>query len=179
MENLFDQGKQDEAWERMISFEQEAKSDDFAIFRILWETRMEYLAARILLERNEVARAETIIQTNLESSRREGLKKNEGRFLRLLGEVQARRNESANAITTLNEAIRILKGVGNRRQLWQAHASLAATLAKSGRSAEARDQWGAAATVIHDTANGLSDTELKEGFLSAKPIKEILSKAET
>jgi Flp pilus assembly protein TadD len=139
---------------------------------------MEYLAAQILLERNEVARAETIIQTNLESSRREHLKKNEGRFLRLLGEVQARRNESANAITTLNEAIRILKGMGNRRQLWQAHATLAAAFDTFGRSAEARDQWGAAAEVVHKTANGLSDRELREGFLSARPIREILSNAQ-
>jgi tetratricopeptide (TPR) repeat protein len=179
IENLLDQGKQDEAWERIISLEQEANSDDFTNLRILWETRMQYLASQILLERNEMAHAEALIQENLERSKREHLKKNEGRFLRLLGEVQSKRNEPANAITTLNEAIRLLGEVENRRQLWQAHASLAATLAKSGRSVEARDRWGAAATVIHDTANGLSDTELKEGFLSAKPIKEILSKAQT
>ena len=178
MENLFDQGKQDEAWERIISLEQEAKSEDFTIFRILWETRMEYLAAQILLERDEVARAETLIQENLERSRREHLKKNEGRFLRLVGEVQARRKESANAFTTLNEAIRILEEVGNRRQLWQAHASLASAFERFGRSAEAGAQWGAAAEVIHGTANGLSDRELREGFLAAIPIREILRKTE-
>jgi tetratricopeptide (TPR) repeat protein len=178
MENLFDQGKPDEAWERIILLEQDAKGEDFDDFRILWEMRIRYLAARILLERNEVAQAETIIQTNLERSSREHLKKNEGRFLRLLGEVQTRRNESANAITTLNEAIRILGEVGNHRQLWQAHASLAAAFDTFGRAGEARDQWSAAGKVILNTANGLSDQDLREGFLSARPVKEILTKAE-
>ena len=46
------------------------------------------------------------------------------------------------------------------------------------RYSEAREHLGAAAEVIRKTANGLSDRELKEGFLGAEPIREILSKAE-
>ena len=103
------------------------------------------------------------------------MKKIEGRFLRLLGEVQMKRNESDNAIRSLSEAILMLKEVGNPRQLWQAHASLATVYGKLGRGAEAREQWGAAAEAIHKTANGLSGPELREGFLSAKPIREILA----
>ena len=114
---------------------------------------------------------------NLEISRREHLRKNEGRFLRLLGEVQIKRNESDNAIHSLREAIGILKEVGNPRQLWQAYASLGSGYDKLQRVSEAREQWGAAAEVIQKTANGLSDRELREGFLSAKPIRDILAKA--
>jgi Flp pilus assembly protein TadD len=105
------------------------------------------------------------------------MKKIEGRFLRLLGEVQMKRNESENAIASISEAVLILKEVGNPRQLWQAHASLASVYSKLGRLSEARDRWGAASEIIHKTANGLSDRELREGFLSAKPIREILAKA--
>jgi hypothetical protein len=47
-----------------------------------------------------------------------------------------------------------------------------------GRASEAKEQWGAAAAVIHNLANDLSDHELKEGFFRAEPIREILSKAE-
>jgi hypothetical protein len=71
----------------------------------------------------------------------------------------------------------ILKEVGNPRQLWQAYASLASAYDKLGRESEAREQWGAAAEVIRKTAGGLSDRELREGFLSAKPIRDILAKA--
>jgi hypothetical protein len=119
------------------------------------------------------------IAKNLEISKREHTKKIEGRFLRLLGEVQMKRNESDAAMQSLSEAVLILKDVGNPRQLWQAHASLASAFSKLRRESEAREQWGAAAEVIRKTAGGLSDFELREGFLSAKPIRDILAKAST
>ena len=40
-------------------------------------------------------------------------------------------------------------------------------------------QWGVAAIVIHKMANGLSDRQLREGFLGADPVREILSYAES
>lgn len=81
------------------------------------------------------------------------------------------------AISSISEAILILKEVGNPRQLWEAHASLASTYEKLRRQSEAKEQWDAAAEVIHKTANGLSDRELRERFLSAKPIRDILGNA--
>ena len=116
------------------------------------------------------------IQENLEMGRKDLMKKREGSFLRLLGEVQAKRNESENSIKTLNESIQILKEVENPRQLWQAHCSLASTFKKMGKGSEAQEQWGAASDIIQNTAKGLSDRELRDGFLNAEPIREILSK---
>ncbi|MBC8391663.1 MAG: hypothetical protein H8E17_03720 [Deltaproteobacteria bacterium] len=179
MENLFDQGKIDEAWNRMESLKEESNSDDYNMVRYVWESRMNYLAAQIVLHRNELGRAEALIQKDLERVRTKGTKKREGGFLRLLGEVQISRNESENAIENFNEAIVMLAEVGNPRQLWQAHVSLASAYEKLGRANEARNQWGEAAKIIRKTSNGLSDRELREGFLEAKPIREILSKAES
>ena len=88
-----------------------------------------------------------------------------------------KRNESDKAISSMGDAILILKEVGNPRQLWQAHASLASAYDKLKRLSEAREQCGTAAEVIRKTANGLSDRELREGFLNAKPIQEILANA--
>jgi hypothetical protein len=96
--------------------------------------------------------------------------------LRLLGEIQSKRNDPNNAIKNLTEGITLLKEVGNPRQLWQAHESLGSIYESIGRSSEANEQWGAAKEIIQNTANGLSDHKLKEGFLSAEPIKRILSK---
>jgi hypothetical protein len=76
----------------------------------------------------------------------------------------------------MSEAILILKEVGNPRQLWQAYASMASVYDKLRRGTEARDQRGAAAEVIQKTANGLSDRELRQGFLNARPIRDILAK---
>jgi class 3 adenylate cyclase/tetratricopeptide (TPR) repeat protein len=178
MENLFDKGKIDEAWNRMESLKEESRSDDYDMVRYVWESRMNYLAAQILLQRNKIGQAEVLIRKDLERTRTQGTKKREGGFIRLLGEVQIRRNESENAIENFNESIQILREVGNPRQLWQAHAFLAAAYDKLRRVSEARNQWGEAAELIRKTANGLSDLELREGFLRAEPVREILSKAE-
>ncbi len=179
MENLFDQGKLEEAWHRLRSLGEESKGGDFVRARDQRGSRMNYLAAQILVRRNELSQAEALISKNLKRSREEHAKKREGGFLRLLGEVQFSHDEIDNAVNSLNEAILVLKEVGNPRQLWQAHASLASGLAKHKHTSDAREHWGAAAEVIQNTANGLSDRELRAGFLAAKPIREILSKAES
>ncbi len=179
MENLFDQGKWDAASDRMESLKEESGSKDYDLMRYRWETRMNYLAARILLFRNEHARAEALIQEGIKTARTQNNKKREGCFLRVLGDIQFSRGEIDNAIKSINEGILVLKDVGNPRQLWEAYASLATGLGKLGRTSDAREHWGAAAEIIQDTANGLSDRELRGGFLEATPIREILSKAES
>jgi class 3 adenylate cyclase/tetratricopeptide (TPR) repeat protein len=176
MENLFDQGNTEEAWDRIISFEEESKTPDYFRARDRWEARLDFLASIILLQRGNVDRAWTRIEKNLEMSRREHTKKIEGRFLRLLGEVQMKRNKSDNAIRSLSESILLLKEVGNPRQLWEAHASRASVYDKLRRGSEAKEEWGAAADVIRKTAGGLSDQNLREGFLNAKPVRDILAK---
>jgi tetratricopeptide (TPR) repeat protein len=176
MENLFDLGDADAAWELMKSFEQEAKGDDFTRSRDRWGARLEALAAIILLDRNDAAQAELIVQRNLDMAKREHMKKYEGRFLRLLGEVQTRRGEFDQALASLSEAVRILGEVGNPRLLWQAHGSLASAYERRGRSSEAREQWGKAAEIIRRVDSGLADRQLGQGFLKARPVREILAK---
>jgi tetratricopeptide (TPR) repeat protein len=178
VENLFDQGNEDTAWERLKSLEQESRSADFDMNRYQWESRMNLLTAQILLHRNDVGAAEAIVERNLHSVQTQHMKKREGSFLRLLGEVQRRRNQHENAAATLNEAIRILAEVENPRQLWQAHHSLASTFKEMKRSGEAREQWGRAAKIIQHSANALSDRSLREGFLKAQPIRDMLSQTE-
>jgi class 3 adenylate cyclase/tetratricopeptide (TPR) repeat protein len=175
MENLFDQGKPDAAWDRIKSLEEEAKSADFDMFRYLWESRMNYLAARVLLQRNDIGQAEKYIQKCLEIAQREHLRKREGSYLRLLGELQIGKNEYENAVNTLNKGLSILEDVGNPRLLWEAYSSLALAFKQIGRTSEARNYWGLAADIIDGIANNLSDVKLKSEFLGANQIKEILS----
>ena len=179
MENLFDLGDSDLAWVRMKSFEQESRGDDYTRSRDRWGSRLEALEATILLERDDVAQAELIVLRNLPTAQREHMKKYEGRFLRLLGEVQTRRGEFDQARASLNEAIRILGEVGNPRQLWQAHGSLASSYERMGRGSEAREEWGKAAEIIRKVDSGLADRQLGRDFLNARQVREILAKYET
>ncbi len=179
MENLFDQGEIDESLKRLKAFEVASKNADYDMVRYIWESRMYCLASQILIEQNELDQAENMILNNLEEARKSDLKKRCGSFLRLLGEVQVRRNEFDHAIANYNNAIVTFKEVGNPRKLWEAHASLASAYEKMGRTDEARNQWGTAAGVIEGLANGLSDKNLREGFLMAEPVHRILSKAQS
>ena len=160
----------------MKPFEEESRSPDYYRSRDRWEARLDFLASLILLQHEKIDEAETRIAKNIEIARREHTKKIEGRFLRLLGEAQVKRNESDNAISSIGQAILILKEVGNPRQLWEAHASLASAYEKLRRESEAREQWAAATGIIQKTAHGLSDRSLQEGFLDARPIRRILAK---
>ncbi|MEJ2727226.1 MAG: adenylate/guanylate cyclase domain-containing protein [Deltaproteobacteria bacterium] len=175
MENYFDQSKLDEAWNGIQSFRIEAKGDDFKRFRHQWESRLNYLAAQILLIRNDTVQADTIIQENLKLVKDKLLKKRQGCFIRLTGELLLKQNEFENALNYLRESVHLLEEVGNPRQLWQAYASLASAFKKAGRTGEASENWGLAAHLINKTADRLSENELKSGFLNADPIKKILS----
>ena len=179
LENLFDQRNLEDAWKSLKNFEKEALSKDFDWFRFQWESRMNYLAAKILLQRNDIGQAETIILRNLERSHKNHMRKREGSFLRLLGELQISRNEFDNAVNTLNKAIHILKDVGNPRLIWEVYSSLASAFNQFGRPSEARENWGFAAEFINGVANGLSDFKNKSGFLGADPIRGILSKSDS
>ena len=175
LENYFDQGDLDEAWKGIQSFRAEAKGEDFKRFRHQWESRMNYLAAQILLIRNDTAQADTIIQENLKLAKDKLLKKRQGCFLRLAGELLLKQNELENALNYLRESVHLLEEVGNPRHLWQAYASLASAFNNAGRSSEARVNWNMSAKLIGNTANRLSDNELRSGFLNADPIRRILS----
>lgn len=179
MENLFDQGKLEEAWNRMKPFSEESKKDDFDRARDRWEVRMDYLASQILLHRGKVGPAKRLVEKNLKITQREHSKKMEGSFLRLLGEVQIRRGELDAALNNMGQAIHILLEVGNPRKIWEAYASFASVFSKMGRLSDARHQWRMATDVINRTANDLSDQDLREGFLKAGPVLEILSEAES
>ena len=175
MENYFDQGNLDEAWNGIQALKAEAKGEDFNWFRHQWESRMNYLATQILLFRNDTAQADTIIQENLKLAKDKLLKKRQGCFLRLAGELLLKQNDFENALKYMRESVDLLEEVGNPRQLWQAHAPLSSAFHNAGRSGEACENWGLAAKLIDTAANRLSDEELKSAFLNADPIKSILS----
>jgi len=178
VENLLEKGEMHKAWERLESFQQEPRGVISDAARWPWESRLNYVVARILLRRNEVKRAEAVIRDTLEKVRRSQSKKREGSLLRLLGEVNLRRNNHDQATAHIGEAIAILQKVGNPRQLWEAQAALGRTFEQLGRNSEAKEQWGAAAATIQRVSNGLSDQELKKSFLNAQPVREILARAE-
>ena len=73
----------------------------------------------------------------------------------------------------------MLEEVGNPRLLWETYSTLASAYKKLGRSSESNESWGAAKNKINMVAEGLSDLELKNGFINSQPVKNIFSEADT
>jgi class 3 adenylate cyclase/tetratricopeptide (TPR) repeat protein len=178
MENLFDKENLSDASDQIKLFSQESKDDNYDRARDRWEVRMEYLLAKIHLMEGEYDPAEKIILKNLKKTRKDHSKKMEGGFMRLLGEIKYRNKHIDGAIETLSESISILNKIGNPRTLWEAHAALAKIMQNAGKNSEARTNWNAAASIIKNVSQRLFDKQLREGFLQASPVREILSNAD-
>ena len=86
-------------------------------------------------------------------------------------------NELEIAIVTIKRSIEMLEKVGNPRLLWEAYSTLAITYNKFGRPYESTDSWGIAKSWINKVSDGLSDSELKNGYLKSRPVNAIFSKA--
>jgi hypothetical protein len=61
---------------------------------------------------------------------------------------------------------------------WKNHAALARLLVAHGRPAAARDAWGRAAAIVQQISANIADTQLRNGFLNAATVRQVLAEAE-
>ncbi|MGD9081437.1 MAG: hypothetical protein PVG96_18970, partial [Desulfobacterales bacterium] len=87
------------------------------------------------------------------------------------------RNELENATNTIKRSIEVLEKVGNPRLLWETYSTLAIAYNKLGHSNKSAKAWGHAKKWVNMVADGMSDLELKNGFLKSPQIKAILSES--
>ncbi|MCK5372479.1 MAG: tetratricopeptide repeat protein, partial [Cyclobacteriaceae bacterium] len=81
------------------------------------------------------------------------------------------------AETELNRALTLAKQLGNPTVLWKTHQAMGTLLLEQGKNKEARAEFQAALKIVEGIAEGLTDAELKEGYLKSKPIQELFSQA--
>jgi class 3 adenylate cyclase/tetratricopeptide (TPR) repeat protein len=177
MENKFDMGDVDEAWNHIIRFEEVSKHPNYDIHRIRWSTRMKDLKGNILLDRGDLDGAESLAKQCVQAATKRGIKKYVGKANRLLGKILTAREQYNQAEARLHDAIEILEKVGNPKQIWMTIAAFAELYKKMKRSDLEREQWQKAAQIVTKTAEGLQDNKLKETFISASPVKAILENA--
>ena len=177
MENKFEMGKADEAWEDLACLEEAIASPDYDFNRDRWDARMKDLKGLILLKKGDLDGAQKMVEQGLEVATKRQYKKYIGRAERLSGQILAKRDAYDLAEAKLREALSKLKEVGNPKQLWITHIALARLYEKMNRPDLEREQWQAAASVINSTADDLEDEELRTTFINAKPVREILENA--
>ncbi|PQP35461.1 hypothetical protein C6A37_02420 [Desulfobacteraceae bacterium SEEP-SAG9] len=177
IDNKFEMGKIDDAWEHIIRFEEEIVSPDFEIMRDRWSTRMKDLKGIILLKRGDLDSAEELARQCLEVATKRQYKKYMGRAERLFGQILAERGAYDLSEAKLMQALANLEKVGNPKQIWLTHTALAILYEKMNRSDLEQKQWQAAASIIKSTADDLEDKEVQKTFINASPVQEILEQA--
>lgn len=177
MENKFEMGQVDEAWKHLTRFEEVSAHPDYAFLRDRWLTRMNDLKGTILLGREDIDSAEELARQCLDTAAKRGWKKYVGKAERLLGRTFTTKGAFDQAEEHVQTALAKLEGVENPKQLWITHMALARLYEKMSRHDLERKHWQEAASIIKSTADGLEDKELRTTFINAKPVREIMEKA--
>jgi class 3 adenylate cyclase/tetratricopeptide (TPR) repeat protein len=177
MENNFELGQINVAWDQLTLYEKESVHMDYDFIRYRWSTRMKDLKGNILLSRGDLDGAEEIARECLKVAKKREMKKFIGRAERLFGQILVNRGAYAPAEAKLRNALAKLEEVGNPKQLWMTHTAMARLYEKMNMSDRKREHWKAAAAIVETTAEGLQDEGLRSTFLNAGPIQEILRHA--
>ena len=177
MENKFETGNVDAAWEHMILFEKESAHTDFDYIRERWEIRMNDLKGNILKIRGDLEGAEEQARICHKTAMKRDYKKYIGKSERLNGEILLARGAYDQAEGRFMKALAKLEEVGNPKQLWMTHTALADLYKRMNRSDLEREQWQKAAQIVTCTADELRDSNLKENFVNAAPVRQILENA--
>jgi hypothetical protein len=70
----------------------------------------------------------------------------------------------------------LVKEIGNPPQLWKTCQALGELYEKQGATDQVRSAYASALEVIDGVADRLEDQEIKQTFLTAKPVQERRSK---
>lgn len=177
MENKFEMGKIDEAWDHITRFEAISDHPDYVLVRDRWLTRLKDVKGTILMSRGELAAAEELAKQCFEIAEKCRFKKYAARAERLFGKILTTRGGYDQAEIKLKAALTKLEQVGNPKQLWITHTALAQLYEKMKRPDLEREQWQAARAIVETTADGLQDKELRTTFINAAPVREIMERA--
>ena len=174
MENKFEMGRVEEAWEHIIRYENQSAGPEYDYIRDRWEIRMKDLKGIIMMTRGNLEGAEEIARQCLETSTRKGYKKNIAKAERLLGQILGKREAHSLAESKLSAALSKLEEVGNPKQLWITRVALARLYESLKRPDLEREQWKAAASIIRTTTQEISDQDLRRTFSNSAMVKEIM-----
>ena len=177
MENKFDLGRVDEAWDHLTRYEKESDHPDYDFARDRWTLRMNDLKATILLGRGDVDGAEALARQGLETAAKREWKKYIGKAERMLGRTSAACGAFDRSEDHMRIALAGLEEVGNPKQRWMTHTALAGLYQQMNRPDLEREQWQAARAIVESTADALEDRALRQIFVTAAPVQEILENA--
>jgi hypothetical protein len=94
--------------------------------------------------------------------------------LRMLAALARWDGDDEEELERLREAEALAEEIGLPGELWQIRAALGELHDRRGEPEEARDAYRRSARIVERLAGEIADEALKEGFLSAPPIRSVL-----
>ncbi len=92
---------------------------------------------------------------------------------RLQGQAFCAQGRRAEAEAVLQKALALAQEIGNPPQLWKTYQALGELYEQQGATEQRRSAYAHAIEVIEEVASRLQDQEIKQVFLSARPVQEI------
>ena len=157
-----------------------AQNPEYFFIRLRWKARCLLALGEYWVEAGDIDRAERFLAELKEHQWTDSypFKKYQVRVLRLKGLILSARGLFNEAKAGLNQAISQAEGLGNPTQLWKSHQVLGDVLVSAGKNQEAKAEFQAASKVVQGIADGLTDPDLKEGYLTSDVIQALFKKRE-
>jgi tetratricopeptide (TPR) repeat protein len=92
---------------------------------------------------------------------------------RLQGQAFCAQGKLAETEAVLQKVLALAQQTGNPPQLWKTYQALGELYERQGKPTQAQSAYSNAIEVIEGVASRLQDQELKQTFLSARPVQEI------
>src|SRR6266581_3404956 len=155
---------------------QEAESifERDAWFRWRYNIRLQAGACEHWLAQGDLDRADEYARRLLEVATRYQARKYVAVAHKLMGETAIARGDLAKAEAELKIAVESLRQHPAPLVAWKAYATLGGMYSKSGNAAAAREAFTRSAAVIKRIASGIDDERLRETFLNAPTVSEVL-----
>ena len=173
-------GQISKSLEALEFIHEKATGPEYFFNRGRWKARLFAALGELWLGEGDVRKAQNYHDAMIADgwTDKYPFKKYQVRARRLNGNVLAAQGKDKKAESELKKALRLARELGNPTQLWRTRQSLGDLYSKQGRSQQAATQYHGALKVVKEVVDGLTDPELKEGFLNSAPIRELFNLAE-
>ncbi len=179
-EHLLICGDFDKARKGFEDIESKFENSDYFLVRNRWRARCRLGLAELWLSNDDTNRA----QRYYDDANADGwierfpFRKYQVRAGRINGALLSASDRPKDAEIELKRTLKIALDLDNPTQIWKTHLSLGNLYVKLEEPRQAKTQYGHAVQVVEGIADGLTDIELKEGFLRSDTIQSLLAQAE-
>lgn len=178
-DNFLALGRLDEAGEQFQHVEQIVRNprpqDHFMLWR--YSQHLFHSYGELWFIRGDLDKAMDYADECVTLAQQSNSLKNIVKGRRLKGQVFLAQGMLAAAEQEFSRALKVALQVGNPTQLWMTYSALARMNEGMKRQELEQDNWKAAAVIVKSVTDRLQEEELRQTFIDAAPVQEIIKRA--